>query len=97
MNKLIAASLVLGAALLLFGGMAPGLKRGEGPNIMEGTLEDQNENVAVIRSRDGREHLFWLPEGFSCPAENGDLVRAAYEGRGKGQKKVLSLLSLIKL
>ena len=98
MNKYLAIAgiftFLLGIAVC--GRQSPRQRQPEIPGTMKGILEDQNENVLVVRSRDGREHLFWMNGGITCPAENGDSVVVTYEETMAEDSKVMTLLSLKK-
>ena len=70
-----AAGSILGLACC--GRQAPP-KNQSGEISWEGILEDKNDHVIVVRSRKGRERMFWLREGITCDACCGETVRVSY-------------------
>ena len=73
----------------------------QGPRIeekaLEGTLEDVNETVAVVKDAGGREHMFWLPLGIQVEAQKGERVLLHYSTGKNTGRKVKNLLDIRKM
>ena len=98
MHKILAvAGIFLGLTVLgICGRQAPERRKKKGSRNLTGILADQNENVVVIRTEDGKEHLLWAAEEKDRIAEKGDRVRVTFSG-DPDQDAVLTLVTLEKL
>lgn len=61
---------------------------------MEGTLEDLNETVAVVRDCLGQEHMFWHFPGVPIEARKGETVIAHYSTGKNTQGKLKNLMDM---
>ena len=98
MHKLLTVTgILLGLSVLGFcGKQAPDRRKKKGSRNLTGILADQNENVIVIRTDDGKEHLLWAAEEKERIAEKGDRVRVTFAG-DPCRDAVLTLVSLEQL
>ena len=96
MKRILAVAGILTAVLGLVccGRQGPQKQQGKKQQRMIGILEDQNENVIVVKSPEGREYLFWMNGEINCPAENGDRVSVTYSGESPENGKVMNLISV---
>ena len=63
---------------------------------LEGTLEDLNGTVAVVRDKSGREHMFWLTPGTRTEVRKGDPVVLHYSTGKDTGRKVKNLIDIRK-
>ena len=64
---------------------------------LEGTLEDVNGTVAVVKDAAGKEHMFWLPLGIQVDAQKGEKVLLHYSTGKNTGRKVKNLLDIRKI
>ena len=63
---------------------------------LEGTLEDVNGTVAVVKDPAGKEHMFWLSDGIQVEAQKGERVILRYSTGKNTGRKVKNLIDIRK-
>ena len=95
MTKTIALAGAAAAALALICFCARQAPKQE-EQTLEGTLEDLNGTVAVVRDRSGKDHMFWLYPGIQVEAQKGDSVLLHYSTGKNTGRKVKNLVDIRK-
>ena len=63
---------------------------------LEGTLEDINDTVAVVKDPNGKEHMFWILPEVKTDVKKGDRVILHYSTQKGTGRKVKNLLDIRK-